>query len=275
MRGLAVLVVVAACGGTGDDGGSGIDAGDGRVVIAEIPVVVNRDLDILFAIDDSPGGLDQQTLLKSALPAFIDALNGAQGGLPNIHLGVVSSDLGTLGAGDATAGPAIGSGPGSCSGTGKTGKLQTNGTALLTGSFIADTRNTDGTRSLNYTGLLSDAIGAIVSLGGSGCGFEQPVDARPAPVVSLHAVWRDVRYRWRDVGRDEHGRHEVGLPLERGVAVPHAGRGLRDVPAWPQVGSTHDLVQRDHGADDTVRGRAANATRRGNRHPRARSGVHL
>ena len=94
-------------------GGDGGD--DGRTEVARVPVTVNRDVDILFVIGDSPSMLDKQTNLKNNVPNFINVLNSIEGGLPNIHLGVVSTDLGTKGADDATAGPGIGSGPGSCS----------------------------------------------------------------------------------------------------------------------------------------------------------------
>jgi hypothetical protein len=177
---LACLLPLASCGD--DDccllGGdaSTVDASDGRVEVVRAPVTVNRDLDLLFVIDDSPSMLDKQTNLKNNFPAFINELNGLEGGLPNVHIGVVSTDLGTKGADDATAGPGIGSGPGSCSGNGKNGVLQ-NMTTVVTGNFISDTKNSDGTRTTNYTGTLAEAFSAIASLGAGGCGFEQPLQA--------------------------------------------------------------------------------------------------
>ncbi|HEY5951773.1 MAG TPA: hypothetical protein VIV40_40035 [Kofleriaceae bacterium] len=150
---------------------------DPRTEVARVPITPNRDLDLLFVIDDSPSMLDKQTNLKSAFPAFINELNLVEGGLPNVHIGVVTSDLGTKGALDTTAGPMIGNGPGACTGNGKSGNLQTNGTTLVSGSFISDTKNTDGTRTTNYAGALTDAFSAIASVGASGCGFEQHIEA--------------------------------------------------------------------------------------------------
>jgi hypothetical protein len=121
--------------------------------------------------------LELQNNVIASFPNFVDVLNLVQGGLPNLHLGVVTSDLGTKGADDATPGPAIGSGPGSCSGNGKSGNLVTNGTALVAGTFISDIKNADGTRSTNYSGKLEDAFSAIASIGASGCGFEQTIEA--------------------------------------------------------------------------------------------------
>ena len=156
---------------------SKVNPQQGRVEYKDIPVTVNRDIDILFIIDDSPSMLDKQTNLKNNFPNFINVLNTIEGGLPNVHLGVVSSDLGTKGASDAQAGPGIGSGPGSCSGNGKSGNLQTNMSTLVSGTFISDTKNNDGTRTTNYTGSLAAAFSAIASLGASGCGFEQHLEA--------------------------------------------------------------------------------------------------
>ena len=152
---------------------SKVNPQQGRVEYKDIPVTVNRDIDILFIIDNSPSMLDKQTNLKNNFPNFINVLNTIQGGLPNVHIGVVTSDDGTKGADDATAGPSIGSGPGACTGTGQNGNLQTNGSMVITGQFISDIKNTDGTRTKNYTGTLQDAFSAIASVGASGCGFEQ------------------------------------------------------------------------------------------------------
>jgi hypothetical protein len=175
LLGLLGLGLLAGCP---DRTISEVTPNQGRVEYKDIPVTVNRDIDILFVIDDSPSMLDKQTNLKNNFPNFINVLNTIEGGLPNVHLGVVSSDLGTKGADDAQAGPAIGSGgPGSCSGNGKSGNLQTNGTPLVSGTFISDIKNQDGTRTTNYMGSLADAFSAIASLGASGCGFEQHLEA--------------------------------------------------------------------------------------------------
>ena len=55
----------------------------------DIPVTVNRDLDILFLIDDSPSMADKQNNLAANFPNFINVLNTIEGGLPNVHIGVV------------------------------------------------------------------------------------------------------------------------------------------------------------------------------------------
>jgi hypothetical protein len=174
--GLATLGLLAGCP---DRTISEVQPQQGRVEYKDIPVTVNRDIDILFVIDDSPSMLDKQTNLKANFPKFIEVLNSIEGGLPNVHLGVVSSDMGTKGALDSMAGPGVGTpgNPGSCAGLGKSATLQGNMTALGTALFISDTKNTDNTRTKNYSGSLESAFSAIASLGANGCGFEQHIEA--------------------------------------------------------------------------------------------------
>ena len=166
------VVLTGALAGCPDRTISEVSPQQGRVEYKDIPVTVNRDIDILFLIDDSPSMLDKQNNLKSNFPNFINVLNTIDGGLPNIHLGVATSDGGAKGADDASAGPSIGSGPGACSGLGKNGNLQVNG-APITGNFISDIKNTDGTRTTNYTGALATAFSMMATVGVNGCGFEQ------------------------------------------------------------------------------------------------------
>jgi len=145
-----------------------------REEVAVIAATPNRDLDLLFVIDDSPTMLDKQESVKAAFPSFVSALQTNQGGLPNLHIGVVTTDLGTR-ATDGTTGPQIGSGPGACVNTGKGGNLIMN--AAFTGTFIIDVDSGAGTRMTNYTGSLADAFSAVASVGAAGCGFEQPLEA--------------------------------------------------------------------------------------------------
>ena len=101
------LTVVGLLAGCPDRSISQPDINQGRVEYKDIPIKVNRDIDILFVIDDSPSMSDKQTNLKNNFPGFINVLNTIEGGLPNVHLGVVTSDLGTKGAEDSGAGPSI------------------------------------------------------------------------------------------------------------------------------------------------------------------------
>src|SRR5689334_11033098 len=160
---------------------SEVNPQQGRVEYKEIPVNLNRNVDILFVIDDSPSMLDKQTNVKTNFPKFIDVLNTIQGGLPDVHIGVVTSDIGTKGTQDPAPASPIGLvGMGGCSGTGKSGNLQTFGATgdLMAGSvFISDIKTSTGARQTNYTGNLTDVFAKLASAGAGGCGFEQHLEA--------------------------------------------------------------------------------------------------
>ena len=158
---------------------SKVNPQQGRVETKDIPVTVNRDIDMLFLVDDSPSMADKQNNLATNFPNFINVLSTIPGGLPNVHLGVVTSDLGTKGADGMAATSIGGSAAGACSSTGgKNGNLQLGtATGMVTGTFISDVADQTGTRQKNYTGMLATVFGAMAKVGASGCGFEQHLEA--------------------------------------------------------------------------------------------------
>ncbi len=150
-----------------------------------VPVEVTRELDILFVIDNSDSMKEEQTSLADNFPRFIEVLEGIEGGLPDIRIGVVSTDMG-LGRDDT--------GDTTCVGTdGDEGQLQRtltvdpeapavcrDGSITLEEPFLAnspESPNNPDDRVLNYTGDLSDAFSCIARLGTTGCRFEQPLEA--------------------------------------------------------------------------------------------------
>src|SRR4051812_12523969 len=56
---------------------------------------VNTDLDIVFMIDNSFSMKEEQDNLARNFPVFISALEALPEGIPNVHIGVVTSDLGS------------------------------------------------------------------------------------------------------------------------------------------------------------------------------------
>ncbi len=150
---------------------------DPRKLVAEVTATPNRNLDMLFVIDDSPSMQDKQSNLAINFPNFINVLNGLPGGLPNIHLAVVTTDVGTKATEDTAPGPAIGQiGNGGCSGTGKGGNMLTNN-APVTGTYISDIAAPGGGRTRNYTGPLATVFATMALVGAGGCGFEQTLEA--------------------------------------------------------------------------------------------------
>jgi hypothetical protein len=143
-----------------------------RSDVLEIQAVQNPDLDLLIVVDDSRGMLDKQQAFARAFSVFVDEVASVPGGLPNVHIGIASTDMGTKGSASPTPAPQIGSGPGQCKDSGNAGVLQTNGSAaLVSDNFVIANRD----RTQNFTGPLVDAVTSNSFLAEDGCGFEQPL----------------------------------------------------------------------------------------------------
>src|SRR5262245_38356053 len=74
------------------------DQGEGQETTTS-PVITGRQLDVLFMIDNSSSMRLAQTNLERNLPVLMDALKTLPGGAPNLHVAVISSDMG---AGDGS-----------------------------------------------------------------------------------------------------------------------------------------------------------------------------
>jgi hypothetical protein len=182
---LAALAV-GVLAGCPDRSIDSVDPLQGRVEAKDIPVNINRDLDLLFLIDNSPSMADKQQNLADNFPKFIDVLNSIPGGLPNVHIGVTTSDMGTQGP-PGSSGPPIGTGvPGACQGPGNDGLLQTFGVPITGSPYIVDTKDpVTGAPTRNYTGDLATVFGKIATgAGDRGCGFEQHLGAVQRALVN-------------------------------------------------------------------------------------------
>lgn len=192
------LVASAGCGtraltanttGAGATGGSSVIGFDAGPDVAFPPT---RDIDILFMIDNTAGVLVQHNLLNN-FPTFTSALMSMSGGtLPNLHIAVITSDLG---AGDGSIAGCTADG-GDAGLFHYTARGTCTSTNLEPGAtFISDV---DGVK--NYTGNIDDVFTCIASVGNSGCGFEQPLasvaralgaDGRPAPAENQGFLRQD------------------------------------------------------------------------------------
>ena len=174
---LCALLVLAACDTPPLDT---TDADPGTLErVATFPAAP-RPLDLMLVIDDSPSMLDKQVALASTFPQLVAKLESFDGGLPDLHIAVVSTDMGTSARLDALPGPTIGSGGnGGCTGRGKAGGFIVQQNVLrstTTVSFLAHPRGGEP----NYNGTLESALSTQVRLGAGGCGFEQPLAALKA-----------------------------------------------------------------------------------------------
>jgi hypothetical protein len=129
-----------------------------------------RDVDLLFVIDDAPGMAPAQARLLAGVKSFTDTLKGAPAGYPNLHLAVISSDLGA--AASTFAGCRVG---------GDRGVFQTTprGACAATGlpagqRFISIV---DGQPSTDPSKSLGDVLACLLPLGDSGCAFPHPLAA--------------------------------------------------------------------------------------------------
>jgi hypothetical protein len=150
-RVLAVLLLAASC------------ASPPRARIDVSIAPSDRELDLLFVIDDSSSMGDKQDAFAAAFPQFFDSLAQLRGGMLDLHIGVVSSDVGVGGF------PING-----CEGNGDDGRLQAVPHGMCqppSGYFIVHGQST------NYSDSLPATLACIARLGEVGCGFEQHLEA--------------------------------------------------------------------------------------------------
>ena len=159
---LAVLATLVAC--------SSSSAKPPATIVKRIPN--QPDLDLLFVIDNSSGTADIQALFSTNFPRFVQTLDAFPGGRPNLHIGVVSSTVGTGGMEFLPNCPKVA--------PNDDGLLQNtariSGCSPPSGRFITDIRNDGGGRTVNYSGTLDQELPCIALLGTTGCGFEAPLE---------------------------------------------------------------------------------------------------
>lgn len=175
-RKLSMLLCLAACSGTE------APLSDDLLVDVAGFSSEQRPLDLLLVIDDSAGMEANQRALAANLPALIEELGDANHALPDLHVGVISTDMGTANSTGAPA-PSIGQpGVNGCMASGKAGKLlvQPAAAGAMTARYLAVTSS----GAANFTGTLAELLGQQVLLGEGGCGFEQPLAA-------IHAALHD------------------------------------------------------------------------------------
>lgn len=133
--------------------------------VVEFEVSENRDVDILFVVDNSNSMEREQARLAEKFSNVIDALARHPDGLPSVHLAVVSTDLG--GGGEQNP----------CSDVGDNGQFLGETCSTLNGPFLKSIARSDGTRDENFTGSLPETFACMATLGNRGCGFEQPLES--------------------------------------------------------------------------------------------------
>ncbi len=164
-----LLLGAAALAGCASDGPD--DLAEGRLAETVFSAGAIDKLDLLFVIDNSGSMCEEQASLRANLARYVTTLQNQMGFLPDLHIAVATTDLGTMG------GHSLG-GPGGCDGFGDGGALQSAGLTLAGGNFLSDVAAPDGTsRVRNYDGTLAEAFDLLADVGTSGCGFEAPLES--------------------------------------------------------------------------------------------------
>ena len=153
------LLVLVAC--------SEAPAIDTRFEVASFPAEPVSQLDLIFQMDDSGSTAHLQIDLANALGALLPLIDDV-----DLHIGVITSDLGTAGSLDPDRpGAPVGMvGQGGCAEYGKGGVMRTLG-APVNGTFVIHGE------ARNYDGTLQSVLDRMLRVGSTGCGFEQPLAA--------------------------------------------------------------------------------------------------
>jgi hypothetical protein len=189
----------------GGAGGSGAGGNTGNWVTFTVPAV-NASLDVLFMVDNSSGMDLKQNALAQSFSQLIQQAQQLPGGLPDLHIGVISSDMGagsepigqdckrvlgdrgllygndpknSLASVAPSADPAQGGHP------------DPSGCGLGSGQrWISDIANPNGTgRITNYYGSIQDVFSCLAkAVGTSGCRFEHQLQSLR---VALNADYPD------------------------------------------------------------------------------------
>jgi hypothetical protein len=128
------------------------------------PATPINKLDMLFMVDNSFSMQPLQQKLLASFPTLIQTLKTLPGGLPDLHIGVVSSSLGA-GAYNSDQIP-------NCLHGGDQGLLQAMPRGACVGPTGAFISTGAGESAKNYPGTIEEAFTCIAALGDTGCGFE-------------------------------------------------------------------------------------------------------
>lgn len=171
LAGAALAAAASAALATSCGDGRDIVIGDDyQTVLDPLPESITK-VDVLVVVDTSGSIMaEREEMVAAASESLFSQLTDDLGGLPDLHVAVISTDaeLGIDGV------------PGCTPGTTADGRFRTgNGsvTCPVQGTYIIDSPDGNGGRIDNYDGAIADAFACFATLGDSGCGFEQPLEA--------------------------------------------------------------------------------------------------
>jgi len=141
--------------------------------MGQVPVVLMRQLDLLFMVDNSPSMKPKQDKMRDQFPQLIEALRDpTDQSLPDLRIAIVDSDLGS-GAGASIRCPADATGI-----YGDMGKFQMRGAATCGANSDAQWLEFTKGSPVNFKGELKEVFGCLASnVGVAGCGLEHQLAA--------------------------------------------------------------------------------------------------
>ena len=142
-------------------------ADDGSTFRDEVQAMYPASVDILVVVDNSASMAAEQAMLRDAFPGLIMALLTGQEPISDLHIGIISTDMGTGGYSVETCSDPV---------DGDDGILQNTPNPLVPscassyGTYLAYDEPTPNPTAI---ATMSTDFGCIATLGTDGCGFEQ------------------------------------------------------------------------------------------------------
>jgi hypothetical protein len=159
---------------TYDASGAAMGADDGPKGGNFVPSGGPPALDLVFVIDDSDSMRTKQQALAASLPRLLDELGKVPGGMPSLHVGVISTNFG--------AGPNV---PASaCPPYGDKGRFQVKAGCGLDAN--ANPWLEESGSMQNFAGQLPAALSCLTQLGTTGCGYEHTLQALRAGLYDVN-----------------------------------------------------------------------------------------
>ncbi len=138
--------------------------------VVNTPAILRDQVDLLFVVDNTEDMEERQNDLGKLFESMLHNLAFGRG-LPDLHIGVVSTDMGVGKFSDSVS---------QCSSYGDGGLLlapSNRGCAATADSFLAYRHGEKGEAIANFEGEIASAFQCMSHLGEVGCDYEQPLEA--------------------------------------------------------------------------------------------------
>tara|TARA_R110002073_G_scaffold257750_5_gene420636 strand:- start:31783 stop:33141 length:1359 start_codon:yes stop_codon:yes gene_type:complete len=138
--------------------------------VVNTPAILRDKVDLLFVIDNTEDMEERQKDLGALFTGMLHNLSFGRG-VPDLHIGVVSTDMGVGQFSGAV---------GQCTARGDGGALlapSNNGCAATADAFLAYSKDKNGEVLSNFEGDIAKAFSCMSNLGEVGCDYEQPLEA--------------------------------------------------------------------------------------------------